>query len=127
MNPAAPLPIAPGATAQLPALAAALGGGLVVALALWAGVTLWRRRAGCEDGPPMTVEPAQDRPAAALSVAGALLLLVLTLPATVAVRQLWPHPDLGWRLLARWLLVVVPPVSAWFGLTVLIRNRRREP
>jgi hypothetical protein len=37
------------------------------------------------------------------------------------VRQLWPHPDLGWRLLVIWLVALLPPAAAWL---VLLAHRR---
>ena len=101
-----PDPIAPGASVQLTALAAACAGVLVVALA----ASAWsRRRRG--EAVTLAMREAQASPL----LTGAAMLAVLTLASAVAIRQLWPHPDLGVRLLWGWLLLVVPVALVWLS------------
>jgi len=138
MTPGAPQPIAPGAAVQLAALAVALGGGLLVAALLVAAVRLRRGRAApdlpVDPAPPPAAPPrpagpdaARGLPFAGVRLVGAAALLLLLLPTAVAVRQLWPHPDLGWRLGAAWFLAALPPVAAWLVLAAPGRERRPGP
>ncbi len=113
-----PDPIAPGATGQLTNLAVAVvvaaGVALVIRGILWG----WRRWRGSVPGPGAEPAGGDAAPAGAAGprLLGGVLVLLLALPAAVAVRQLWPHPDLGWRLLVIWLLAVLPPAALWLAL-----------
>ncbi len=120
-----PDPIAPGAAGQLTNLAVAVV--VAAAVALLAGLALaaWRRwRHGAPAGDAAADRgdgqrtPDAQAPAGAAGprLLGGVLVLLLALPAAVAVRQLWPHPDLGWRLLVLWLLAVLPPAAVWLAL-----------
>jgi hypothetical protein len=118
MTPGSFATVAPGAAGQLAALAAGLVGAVLVTaavllLAWWRG----RGRQGAT-GAPVSVA-AGTRPDAA-SLLGAALLLVVLLPAAVAVRQLWLHPALGSRLALVWLLVALVA-----GIAMLGASRRR--
>jgi hypothetical protein len=109
--------IAPGAAGQLLALGLVLGTGLLLLAVLVGGLALWRRRPGPSD--PAVPEPEDRGPAPVrpgVPLLGAALLVVLLLPAAVVVRQLWPHPALGWRLLLAWLAVCLLPGAAWLQL-----------
>jgi hypothetical protein len=147
-----PEPIAPGAASQLAHLVlgglAALA--VVLVLALARRILRWRAGRGptpamgtpaaTGDTPPApppaatagTEETAGPGDAGAGPAAlraggtrllGAVLVLVLAMPTAAAVRQLWPHPDLEWRLLVVWLLAWLPPVAAWLALA----RRGRHP
>ncbi|HOX24569.1 MAG TPA: hypothetical protein PLL30_02270 [Candidatus Krumholzibacteria bacterium] len=130
MSSGAPQPIAPGAAGQLAALAAAFAGALL-ATSLACALLWWRRhRGGAEPGPaaaagaPTGADP--DRlPARALFLGAAVAVLLLW-PTAAAVRQLWPHPALGWRLLGWWLLGATTLVVAWLALARLAAGERRD-
>jgi hypothetical protein len=109
-----------GATVQMTALAAALGGALLAAglLLLWQRLRL--PPAVLPPGDSTSAPPAEttsDLPAVARLLAGALVAC-LVLPTAAVVRQLWPVPDLGPRLLVGWLLVLIPVVLAWTALAI---------
>lgn len=109
-----------GATVQLTALAAALGGVLLVAglLLLWQRLRL--PPAVQPPGDPISTPPVEttsDQPAVARLLAG-VVIACLVLPTAAVVRQLWPLPDLGLRLLVGWFLVLIPVVLAWTALAI---------
>ena len=121
------------ASVQFVALAAALGGVLLGAVLLAAGLKWIARRhtpaqagattAGEEPGVGDGAGGSDDdgaRPdcgaVSYLLMAAALVLAVLLLPGAVVVRQLWPHPDLGWPMVACWAGILLPVVAAWLVL-----------
>jgi hypothetical protein len=118
--PSTPDPIAPGAAGQLTNLLLAVATAAAVAALLGGALAVRRRLRGQRSGPAPPA-PAADPGGAGARLLGGVLLLVLALPAAVAVRQLWPHPDLGWRLLVIWLVALLPPAVAWL---VLLAHRR---
>ena len=130
MTHALPDPIAPGAAHQLTSLAMAMAGAALVVLLLVVVLWAWRRWRGAatdQEAPP----PGESWLRTGFSAApirrllGIILLLALVLPATVAVRQLWPHPALGRRLIVVWLLVLLVPSLTW--LAARAGNRFRRP
>jgi len=134
MTSSSPDPIAPGAAFQLAALAAMFGGVLAAAACVGAWRRIVRRRlagaAATTTAPAPTAARSADPtapldPAPRCRFAGAVLLAMLVLPTAVAVRQLWPHPDLGWRLLAVWLFALAPSAAAWLVLAGAAERRRR--
>jgi uncharacterized iron-regulated membrane protein len=111
-----PEAIAPGATTQLVSLLAAVAGPAVLLLALVAAHRWWTRRAPVS--PVAGGQAEGDRAGStgpAQRLLGVMLLLALVLPTAVAVRQLWPHPDLGWRLAVIWLVVLLVPATSWLA------------
>jgi hypothetical protein len=118
-------PIAPGAALQLTALVATLAGALGLA-ALVVAWSWWRRRRHATP-PPAAPQESPPRSAAGPVLPGAALIVVLVLPAAVAVRQLWPQPDLGVRLLIGWLALVVPSVLAWVVLAIAANRQGSRP
>jgi hypothetical protein len=119
-----PEAIAPGAATQLVSLLAVLAGPALVLLALVAVHRWWSRRS---PAPPVAGDPAVGDRAVSAGPArrllGVMLLLAVVLPTAVAVRQLWPHPDLGWRLAVIWLAVLLVPAGTW----LLTHARRPRP
>jgi hypothetical protein len=123
-------PVAPGAPAQLAALAATAAGALLAVLA--AAIRIRRGRAGADPAasapsspspsPPPPPDAARDA-SAILRLIGAALLALCALPVAAAVRQLWPHPDLGWRPIAGWAAFLLPAVAAWLALGRADRSR----
>lgn len=114
-----PLPIAPGAIGQLTALVTTA----LVALALVglpALVLAWRARGQRRSTPTSWPEPPR---AHAVQLLGGALLLLLLLPAGVALRQLWPWPGLERQLLVTWLFVLLVPGTAWIVLATVARRR----
>lgn len=109
-----------GAAVQLTTLAAALGGSLLAAglLLLWQRLRLPPAVQPPDDRistPP--AETTSDQPALARLLAGAVIAC-LVLPTAAVVRQLWPLPDLGPRLLVGWFLALIPVVLAWTALAI---------
>ncbi len=107
--------IATGAASQLAALLATVAGAGLVAALVRGGLWLRHRRRGTEvdDRGQARIHELPDRAAMARRLLGALLLLALVLPTAAAVRQLWPHPDLGSRLALVWSLVLLLPAVTW--------------
>jgi len=114
-----PLPIAPGAIGQLTALVTTALVALVL-VGLPALVLAWRAR-GQRRSMPMPL-PSPTR-AHTVHLLGAALMLLLLLPAGVALRQLWPWPGLERQLLVTWLFVLLVPGAAWIVLATVARRR----
>jgi hypothetical protein len=112
------------ASMQLVSLASAVAGVLLGVLFLAAWVA-WARRRNSETGPDESVIPVDpDRSengnrSRGPAVVSCLLLVcvfvmaVLFLPAGAAVRQWWPHPDLGWGMVVCWFGLLLPVVVIW--------------
>lgn len=119
--------IAPGSASQLSALLAAVAGAALVAVALQG--LLWLRNR--TRGAPTTAHAPVAEPVLGARtlrrLLGAVLLGALLLPITAAMRQLWPHPDLGPRLLAVWLPLVAIPAAVWLLVRGDDRTRRPRP
>ncbi len=103
--------IAPGAASQLGALLASVAGAVLMAGLVRGG--LWWMHRGRDAAASSPTAPAPARSAPVRRFLGAILLLALVLPTAVAVRQLWPHPDLGPRLVITWLVILLLPTAAW--------------
>jgi len=124
-----PDPIAPGAADQLTSLVVALVGAALVVLLLMAASWVWRRRSSSvtdhEPTPPRKSWFTSGAGASPIrNLLGIILLLALVLPVTVAVRQLWPHPALGRRLVVVWLLMLLVPSLTWLVARAGSRFRR---
>jgi hypothetical protein len=118
MSPGPPTPIAPGASTQLLALLTAGAGAAVAAGLLRLG--LWLRLRSRPHARPATPVAAPHRAApepavgrAGRRLLGAALLALLLLPTAAVMRQLWPHPALGARLLAIWLPLLLGLTLMW--------------
>ena len=128
MTHALPDPIAPGAVHQLTSLAVALAGAALVVLLLVGVLWAWRRRRGRASDQEQPRESWLAPRAGATPIRhllGIILLLALLLPVTVAVRQLWPHPELGRRLVVIWLLVLLISSLTWLAARAGSRFRGR--
>jgi hypothetical protein len=118
-------PIAPGAPAQLAAFVAAAAGALLAVLAAAAWIRRCRRGESIAATAPAVPPPdAASDAIAVLRLFAAALLTLLALPAAAAVRQLWPHPDLGWRLAAGWAGFVLPVAAGWLAASRAAAARR---
>ena len=111
MNPGPLEAIAPGAASQLGALLATVAGAAIVVGLVRGG--LWWRHRGTGQAAPSPADSTPARSAPVRRFLGAVLLMALALPAAVAVRQLWPHPDLGPRLVITWIVILLLPAAAW--------------
>ena len=128
--------LAGGASAQLAALAAAIGGVLLGTVLAAVGVRWVARRcllaeAGAKSCVEQPLESAGDRceTVSNLRLAAASMLAVFLMPAAAAIRQLWPHPDLGWAMVACWFAVLLPVLAIWFvlGRAVFAGSSTRRP
>lgn len=106
----------PAAAAQFKALAAGIGGVLLVTLlmAAWAARRIAPGTAAEPDAPG--AGPRSLAAVPALRLLAAVVLAVFLLPAAAAIRQLWPYPDLGWTMIAGWIGFMLPTVAAWLAL-----------
>ncbi len=112
---------AQAAAAPVASLAATVGGVLLAAL-LNVMAMRWRARrrraepaasGGDAVAPGLTASACGLGVAPYLRLAAVAVLAAFLLPAAAVVRQLWPHPDLGWPMLAGWAAVLVAVVGAW--------------
>jgi hypothetical protein len=108
MTPDAAMSLGPAVTHQLLHLVVAALVALVVgAVPLLVGA--WRRRAW----PPATTAGRAPGVRGGWRTVGVAALAWLVLTAAVALRQLWPHPELRWPALVAVLGLIVVAAVGW--------------